>query len=174
MKVILFLNLFRSSKCLNSYTSQVLSSTSTSALGASFWIITLISLINPASIASLWGMINQAQLFFLILLTKAFIPLDVQNVITGAKFALNIASYIFVPSYVFLGSITEQFDFSLSDKSLNYNNWNKIYINGNDWLSLFFTAEWVMFYQRLGRAFIHRRPFICSEILFIIMDLSII
>ena len=107
------------SSTIASTTSQVLSSTSTSALGASFWIITLISLINPASIASLWGMINQAQLFFLILLTKAFIPLDVQNVITGAKFALNIASYIFVPSYVFLGSITEQFDFSLSDKSLN-------------------------------------------------------
>ena len=76
------------------------------------------SLINPASIASLWGMLNQAQLFFLILLTRASIPLDVQNVITSAKFSLNIASYIFIPNYGFLSLTIGQFDFNLSDKTL--------------------------------------------------------
>ena len=101
-----------------STTSQVLSTTSISALGASFGIITLLSFINPASIASLWGMINQAQLFFLIILTRATIPIDVQNVITGSKFTLNIASLISIPNYGFLNITIGQFNFSLSDKTL--------------------------------------------------------
>ena len=116
-----------------STTSQVLSSTSSSALGASFGIITLMSFINPASIASLWSMINQAQLFFLILLTRATIPIDVQNVITGSKFTLNIASYIFNPRYEFLSSTIGQFDFSLSD-----NTFNQLSINSESSLFNFF------------------------------------
>ena len=116
-----------------STTSQVLSSTSSSALGASFGIITLMSFINPASIASLWSMINQAQLFFLILLTRASIPIDVQNVITGSKFTLNVASYIFNPRYEFLCSTIGQFDFSLRD-----NTFNQLSINSDSSLFNFF------------------------------------
>ena len=116
-----------------STTSQVLSSTSSSALGASFGIITLMSFINPASIASLWSMINQAQLFFLMLLTRAHIPIDVQNVITGSKFTLNVASYIFNPSYEFLNLTIGQFDFSLTD-----NTFNQLSINSESSLFNFF------------------------------------
>ena len=39
-------------------------------------------------------MLNQVKIFSLILEARAFFPLDFLNVITGAKFTLNIASYI--------------------------------------------------------------------------------
>ena len=99
-------------------TAQVLSITGASLLGISFWVITLTSLINPASTASLWSMINQAQLLFLLLLTRAFIPIDVQNVIIGAKIALNIASYFNFINIGFIHSIIGEFEFDLSNKSL--------------------------------------------------------
>ena len=77
------------------------------------------SLLNLSSMASLWGMINQAQIFLLLLLTRAYIPLDLQNIITGAKFTLNISSYINFQSFGFFGSILGEFDFKLSDQSLD-------------------------------------------------------
>ena len=73
---------------------------------------------NPTSTASLWSMINQAQLLLLLLLTRAFIPLDVQNVILGTKFALNIASYFDFHKIESIGSIIEEFDLKLSNQSL--------------------------------------------------------
>ena len=63
-------------------------------------------------------MINQAQLFYLILLARASIPIDVQNVITGSKLTLNIASLISIPNYGFLDLTIGQFNFSLNDKTL--------------------------------------------------------
>ena len=77
------------------------------------------SLTNSSSMASFWTMVNQVQLFFLLLLTRAFIPIDVQNVITGAKFALNIAPYIHFQSIEFINSAISEFDFSLSDQNLD-------------------------------------------------------
>ena len=82
-------------------------------------VVTLMSLINSSSMASLWTMINQVQLYFLLLLTRASIPYDVQNAIIGAKFALNIAQYSFISSMGLFRSTIGYFDFDLSDNTLN-------------------------------------------------------
>ena len=48
------------------------------------WVIIIVSVItcmlNVASISSLWSLINQVQLFFLLLITRAYIPDDVKLV----------------------------------------------------------------------------------------------
>lgn len=44
---------------------------------------------NPEAIATLWMLISQIQLFFLLLITRAYIPEDVQTIITGVSIALN-------------------------------------------------------------------------------------
>ena len=98
-----------------SATSQGLRFTNVLLIGIILVIITLMSLFNLSSMASLWAMVNQAQIFLLLLLTRAYIPLDLQNIITGAKFTLNIASYINFQSFGFLGSFLRKFDFKLSD-----------------------------------------------------------
>ena len=88
-------------------------------IGSSFLIVSLISLVNSSSMTSLWAMVNQVQLFFLLLLTRAFIPLDVQNVITGVKFVLNIAPFIYFQNIKIISSIIEEFEFNLSNKTLD-------------------------------------------------------
>ena len=100
-------------------TSQGLRFTNISIIGSIFVLVALMSLLNLSSMASLWAMINQVQMFLLLLLTRAYIPLDLQNIITGAKFTLNIASYINFQSFGFSGSIFGEFDFGLSDQSLD-------------------------------------------------------
>ena len=100
-------------------TSQKLKITAISILGASLWMVTIISFMNPASRASFWSIINQVQLLLLLLLTRAFIPIDVQNVILGFEFTLNIASYFGFHKIEFIGPIIEEFDFNLSNQSLD-------------------------------------------------------
>ena len=99
-------------------TAQALRIITLSILGASLLTIAIASLMNPAMTASLWSMINQEQLLFLLLLTRAFIPIDVQTVIIGAKFTLNIASYFVFLKIRFISSIAEEFDFKVSNQSL--------------------------------------------------------
>ena len=98
--------------------AKALSITIVSMLGISFWTVTVASFMNPTSTASLWSMINQAQLLLLLLLTGAFIPIDVKNVILGSKFALNFATYFDFLNFKFMGSIINVFEFELSNQSL--------------------------------------------------------
>ena len=81
-------------------------------------MVTIVSLINPASTTSLWSMINHAQMLLLLLITRAFIPLDIQNVILGAKFTLNVASYFSFHKIKLFESVIEEFDIKLSNQSL--------------------------------------------------------
>ena len=106
-------------KNIASEASQGLRFTNVLLIGIIFVIIVLMSLFNLSSMASLWAMVNQAQIFLLLLLTRAYIPLDLQNIITGTKFTLNIASYINFQSFGELGSILGEFHFKLSDQSLD-------------------------------------------------------
>ena len=75
------------------------------------------SIINSTSITSLWTVINQIQLLFLLLLTRAFIPIDIQNVITGGEFSLDIASYMKIQ--ILINSAINKFNFNLTNKSLD-------------------------------------------------------
>ena len=82
-------------------------------------IVTLMSLINSLSMNGLWAIINQIQLFFLLFLTRAFIPIDVQKVISGLKISLNIALYFGISYINFFNLIIGAFDFNLSNQSLD-------------------------------------------------------
>ena len=101
-----------------SNTSQKIRVAFISTLGVSLWMVTIVSLINPASTTSLWSMINHAQMLLLLLITRAFIPLDIQNVILGAKFTLNVASYFSFHKIKLFESVIEEFDIKLSNQSL--------------------------------------------------------
>ena len=83
--------------------------------------ISILSLIvNSSSFASFWSLINQLQLYFLLLLTKAFIPIDVQTVITGPQFVLNPFDYLNLKgSSTFYDKIKESFNFELSNSLLD-------------------------------------------------------
>ena len=89
-----------------------------------FWIIIVVSVImnmlNVSSGSSIWSMINQAQLFFLLLLTRAYIPDDVKLVITGLKFALNPFFYFSLNTMSAYNSAINNFNFELSNYSLSY------------------------------------------------------
>ena len=78
----------------NSETSKALSSAVTTLVGAIFGLSILTSFINISSIASLWMSINQLQMFFLLLITRSYIPEDIKSFITGLDYALNIYEYI--------------------------------------------------------------------------------
>ena len=59
------------------------------------WIISLLaSMMSLSTMSSIWSMINQLQLFFLLLLTGVYIPVDVVTVIAGARFAIYPFDYI--------------------------------------------------------------------------------
>ena len=70
-------------------TSQGLSTTTQSVTGAAAWAAVISSMMSASSLSSIYSLVNQLQLFFLLLLTRAFIPQDVNIVITGSKFIFN-------------------------------------------------------------------------------------
>ena len=76
------------SKSEVSNTSKDITITSQAIIGVTACLILASSLINSSSISTLWSLFNQLQLFFLLLITGAFIPEDVKNVIIGNKFAI--------------------------------------------------------------------------------------
>ena len=73
---------------------------------------------NTSSIASLWMIVNQLQIFFLLLLSRAFIPDDIQTIIKGSDFALNIYSYIPLKMMNMYPSFLEYFEFELTNSML--------------------------------------------------------
>ena len=99
--------------------SNALSITSTSLTAAIVGVTVLTSLMNTNSIASLWMSINQLQLFYLLLLTRAFIPEDIQTIIKGSGFALNIYDYIPLKTMKIYPSFLYSFEFGLSNPSLD-------------------------------------------------------
>ena len=103
-----------------SLTAKVLSITVISIVAVVFITSSISSVINLLSGSSIWSLINQAQLFFLLLLTRAYIPDDVKLVITGLKFALNPPSYFSFNSIAAYSSALSKFDFELSNNSLSY------------------------------------------------------
>ena len=57
----------------SSVTAKALSTTSTSVVIASSACVVLVSFLNASSIASLWLVVNQLQIFFLLLLARSYI-----------------------------------------------------------------------------------------------------
>ena len=108
-----------SGQCIpSSKTAQTLSKVSTSAAIAITGMAAATSLINASSISSLWMTMNQLQLFFLLLLTRAYIPADVQAVIEGSDFASNIYSYIPTYNWSIYDFLFKNFEFELTNQLL--------------------------------------------------------
>lgn len=70
------------------------------------------------TIANLWLLVNQVQLFFLIFLTKAFIPDDVVTVLQGISFGLNPYSYLPASNSKDYISAMDYFNFPLTEPIL--------------------------------------------------------
>ena len=68
--------------------------------------------------ASLWSVINQMQIFFLLFLTGAFIPKDIESIITGLKICLNPFSYFQSNSGGNSNFVSNFFDFGLGNSNL--------------------------------------------------------
>ena len=101
-----------------SETAKALSTSVASIIGFALLIVIFMSVLNSTSMTSIWSIINQVQLFFLLILTRAYIPNDVKNVIVGVKFALNFPTYISVQTFGFYSSTIGYFNFDLSNETL--------------------------------------------------------
>ena len=98
--------------------AQALTTTITSLFGTIAGIIVLTGLLNTSSIANLWMTVNQLQLFFLLELTRVYLPNDVQATIEGSEFALNIFKYFQLKNLNISSYLLRNFKFELSNKLL--------------------------------------------------------
>ena len=112
-------NLHRGNWTTTSNTAAALSTTTQSILGAAAITTTISSMMNASSLASLWSMINQIQMFFLLILTGVFIPDDVLLAITGSKFTVNPSDYVPFEKVRLYGTTISKFDFGLSSSVLD-------------------------------------------------------
>ena len=63
--------------------------TSRVIVGISILIVVFSSLLSSSSLSSIWSIVNQLQLLFLLLLTNVYFPSSVIEVIVGSEFALS-------------------------------------------------------------------------------------
>ena len=102
-----------------SETAKALSKTNVSVVSATLACVIFVSFLNSSSVANLWLTINQVQIFFLLFLTKAFIPDDIKEVIIGPEFALNIFEYIPFKRIGLYPSVMKSFEFNLTTSILD-------------------------------------------------------
>ena len=103
-----------------SQTAKTLSIIAQSIVGVIMVVSVITSMLNVSSGSGIWLLINEVQLFFLLLLTRAYIPDDVKLVITGLKFALNPPFYFSFSTMYAYNSVIDNFNFELSNYSLSY------------------------------------------------------
>ena len=102
-----------------SSTAESIKKTSQSIFASTSGVVVLFSLINFSSVSSIWSMANQIQIFFLLLLTRAYIPVDIVTVITGMDIILNPTNYLQSEKISIFDSTLENFKFELSNSELN-------------------------------------------------------
>ena len=108
----------------------------------------LLSIPDASSTAWLWSLINQVQIFFLLLLTRAFIPDAVQQVISNPSFALNPFESISFLSSDNYGILTEKFRFTLGNSSLrlfNLSSLSTFYNTFSFFIALLYIAAYHLF-----------------------------
>ena len=72
-------------------------------------------MINISNLSNIWSMINQIQISFLLLLTGAFIPIDIKTIIVGFQFLLNPFNFISFETIPVYQSVFEKFNFKLNN-----------------------------------------------------------
>ena len=106
------------SEAKTSETAQLLSTINQVVIGATVFISVGSSLSNLSSIASLWSIISQLQILFLLFLTGAFIPKDIEGIITGLSICLNPFSFLQLKLIGDYGFASNYFDFGLENSNL--------------------------------------------------------
>ena len=66
----------------------------------------------------MWWVINQIQIFLLLILSGVFLPIDVKKVITGLKFALTPLDYIPFNKAQLYSDVLSNFNFETSNPTL--------------------------------------------------------
>ena len=100
--------------------SVIAGTTANSVVGATAWIAVGSSLMNAASFSSLWSMLNQLQLFFLLLITNIYLPNEVINTITQSNFFVFPFNFFKIKH---IGSIDlgiDNFDIELKNTNIKY------------------------------------------------------
>ena len=135
-------------------TSQALTTTSQSIVGATAAVVTFVSIMNSSSIANLWSMINQSQMLFLLILTRAFIPIDVWSEITGSTFALNPSVNFPFKKIGIYRSFIENFNFGLSNPLLDplgFKSDSIVYNNASNFILLAIVSIFHLFIYILNK-----------------------
>ena len=101
-----------------SETAKLLSTANQIIIGVIVLISAGSSLTNLSSMASLWSIINQVQILFLLFLTGAFIPEDIEAVITGPSICLNPFSFLQLKTNANYSFASNYFNFGLENKNL--------------------------------------------------------
>ena len=81
-------------------------------------VTTFLNLMNLSSMSSFWSMINQLQLYLLLLLTGAFIPSSIVSLITDSKFASFPFDYFSFESLGFYSIGISEIDYELRSSNL--------------------------------------------------------
>ena len=102
-----------------SQTSKSLAVTSQSIVATTMTVTIVLSLFNISSLSSMWSMVSQSQMFFLLFLTWVFIPKDIENIITGLRICLDPSDYFsYIEKIVFPNFVSDYFNFGLEDIKL--------------------------------------------------------
>ena len=99
-------------------TINILSIITNSIIAGTVALAILTNSINSASFASVWAIINQLQLFLLLILTRVYLPLDIINFIIGSKIAMFPYDYIPFKKLSYSSSINDIFDSDQNDETL--------------------------------------------------------
>ena len=101
-----------------SETAKALSYTSISILTTTGIIIAVSNIMSASSMSSFWSLLNQMQSLFLLLLTRALIPDDIQTAIKGFKFALNPYQYLSLNSFRVYRLFVDKFKFGVRNNDI--------------------------------------------------------
>ena len=108
------------------------------------------SILNASSMTSLWLIFGQVQLFFLLILTRAFIPEDVKISIIGTSFIFNPFGFISYPSIKGMNPITQNFDFKLTDSL-----YESLSVNSDSTINNTYMFMWFMLIVALNQIIIY-------------------
>ena len=99
-------------------TAKTIGTAIASVSWALFLIVAVLSTFNIDSMTSFWSMINQMQMFFLLLISRSYIPDEVKAIIQGLKFSINLYEYIPFSKISLLNSVISPFKFELRNPLL--------------------------------------------------------
>ena len=106
----------------NNEPSEVISSLSIS-INTGFGLVSIISLLlnftQKSSLSTLWALVNLLQLLLLLLLTNAFFPTDVVNIIVGSQYIQNPFDSFGSNKFSYSSVVIDYFDYTQNNNILS-------------------------------------------------------